>query len=491
MRADSSSAPMPHNRLERMKVAAKLLVFLIAISCDATPGEPIITGISLSPASVSLLVGEVRQITAKVTDASGALVPDAKIVFTSSDSSVVAVDSSGIAVARTAGSTFIGATSGGVSAQAEIAVRKNAIGWTKTARQCGIFDGEIYCWDLALLSGTIARPKHLSIPAKLVDINAGTQHYCAIDTARSLWCWGSNAFGQLGTGRMADEPTPVPVMPGTPVASVAAGPYHTCVITHSAELFCWGANTTGQLGRATNERCGVLQISCSRQPVKLSLPESMVAATAGGKLSTGDQTAGTGHTCGLTGSGVAHCWGAGFFGQLGQGSQLNSEAPAKVFGVSRYVAIAAGEYHSCAVTNSGAVECWGLNSDGQIGRDPLPSDPTFSCRSGDVVWECATRPVEISSVKRFRDIAAGYLTSCGLTLYSDIFCWGEGRFGQLGDGIFYTAAPYGSFVPVQVRSHDKFIALDNQGALTCGVTPDGKAYCWGNGVALPRLMPNP
>ncbi len=63
-----------------------------------------------------------------------------------------------------------------------------------------------------------------------------------------MWCWGGNAFGQLGDGTTTDREGPVRVAGIAPVAQVAAGAKHTCVRTVAGEVLCWGSNVDGQLG---------------------------------------------------------------------------------------------------------------------------------------------------------------------------------------------------------------------------------------------------
>jgi len=64
----------------------------------------------------------------------------------------------------------------------------------------------------------------------------------------SLWCWGSNGFGQLGDG--TNEARDIPTRIGSALnwAAIAAGKYHTCAIETDGSLWCWGSNYSGQLG---------------------------------------------------------------------------------------------------------------------------------------------------------------------------------------------------------------------------------------------------
>jgi alpha-tubulin suppressor-like RCC1 family protein len=85
-------------------------------------------------------------------------------------------------------------------------------------------------------------------------------------------------------------------------------------------------------------------------------------------------TAGLAHTCALSSSGVASCWGANDSGQLGTGDILGQSRPVQVSGVPALQRIALGARHSCAQAASGGVYCWGNNVSGQVAA---PTGGTF------------------------------------------------------------------------------------------------------------------
>ena len=77
------------------------------------------------------------------------------------------------------------------------------------------------------------------------------RHTCAVvreTQGTSVYCWGNNAYGQLGDGTTTNRLTPVKV-PGLYTAvSVTCGAAHTCATLADGSQRCWGWNSYSQLG---------------------------------------------------------------------------------------------------------------------------------------------------------------------------------------------------------------------------------------------------
>jgi len=137
-------------------------------------------------------------------------------------------------------------------------------------------------------------------------------------------------------------------------SQITAGYEHTCALTTTGQAYCWGPNNQGQLGNNLTTN--------SRIPVAVQMPAG---------VSFQFITAGVNHTCALTTTGQAYCWGLNNQGQLGNNLTTNSRIPVAVqtpAGVS-FQSITVGYAHTCALTSEGKAYCWGYGDSGQLGNN--------------------------------------------------------------------------------------------------------------------------
>jgi alpha-tubulin suppressor-like RCC1 family protein len=278
-----------------------------------------------------------------------------------------------------------------------------------------------------------------------VAIASGQKHTCAVTDAGNVNCWGNNEHGQLGNGTMVNSNVPVEVKGVENAKAVAAGWAHTCVLTEGGGVMCWGYNKNGELGNGKTVD--------SSLPVEVNGLASGVSAVA-----TKDD-----HTCAVTVEGVVKCWGYNEFGQLGDGTKTSRSVPVEVQGLAgKAILAAAGEGHTCVLSDSGGVKCWGNNQSGQLG---FGQEVEYRLTSVDVT-DLSSGVIDLS--------AAGGQT-CALRTGGGVRCWGNNKYGQLGDG---TAEK--RFAPVDVDGMGQGVGKVVTGwNHTCAVTGNGELKCWG------------
>jgi alpha-tubulin suppressor-like RCC1 family protein len=292
---------------------------------------------------------------------------------------------------------------------------------------------------------SISPPPAFGLDVAAVLVAAGPGHTCVTTTAGGVKCWGKNDHGQLGDGTTADSNKPVDVTGLTDgVKAVAAGGSHTCVLTNSGSVKCWGANDRGQLGNGTTADSGL--------PAEVQGLSESVSAIA----------AGMSHTCAVTFGGVGFCWGANESGQLGDGTTADSLIPVRVDGQEDvWKGVAAGRAHTCALTTPNGVKCWGANESGQLG-------------DGKGVNSRAL-PVNVIGLGRGASaIAAGGDHTCALMATGGVKCWGDNRYGQLGDGTHANR-----YVPVDLPALGRGVSAVAAGSFHSCAVAGGAVKCWG------------
>ena len=220
--------------------------------------------------------------------------------------------------------------------------------------------------------------------------------------------------------------------------SISIGAHRTCGLAEDGVAHCWG---NVMRGPATGEDLGW---TVRDVPTRVA-----------GDLPLARLADGSAITCGLDADGRAYCWGLIPRG----GTTVYEDVPDPVEGDFRFEQIAAGANFACGLTEEGTVYCWGHGL----------GDRSLRARNvGDL-------PTAIDSDVPFTQLYAGSHHACGLTADARAYCWGENLFGQLGDGSMAQAPG-----PRPVAGELRFSRLAlGQGDHACGLTLDGKAYCWG------------
>ena len=85
------------------------------------------------------------------------------------------------------------------------------------------------------------------------SVSNGYNHTLALDKNGTLWSWGSNYYGQLGLGTNTNKNTPTRVTSLSNVVSISAGKYFSLAVDENGILWSWGRNSHKQLGLSVQE----------------------------------------------------------------------------------------------------------------------------------------------------------------------------------------------------------------------------------------------
>lgn len=85
----------------------------------------------------------------------------------------------------------------------------------------------------------------------------GKSHVCAMDTFGRVYCWGMGTYGQLGVGNCMEKFIGVPCILESllnyKIIDIRCGTYHTVVLNDEHSVFCWGSNNYGQCLQSLKE----------------------------------------------------------------------------------------------------------------------------------------------------------------------------------------------------------------------------------------------
>ena len=138
----------------------------------------------------------------------------------------------------------------------EISIRHVTSLDVAVGRACATLAGSGYCWGRTwTFDGQLdhALPRLVVAPEPLVHIAtsmlAREYRWCAVGASGDVYCWGSNAIGQAGDGTKEHAYYTVRVkgLPA-PAAQVKTTPTSTCALLTTGKVYCWGSNAYGQLG---------------------------------------------------------------------------------------------------------------------------------------------------------------------------------------------------------------------------------------------------
>jgi len=235
----------------------------------------------------------------------------------------------------------------------------------------------------------------------------------ALISGGRLWCWGSNAFGQVGDSTTTPRSSPVQIGALTTWASVSSNGISTYAIKDDGTLWSWGGNGNGQLGNGnTTPRSSPVQVGALTNWLQVFIGSD-----------TTDNT-----VMAVKTDGTLWGWGSNVNGRIGDGTTTSRSSPVQAGAATTWreatlgyairttgavyqlatthvllsgtwVDVSSSGQHHALVNAAGEFYTWGLNDRGQLGLGDLTdrASPTLvssiprlgkaiSCSEGTTVF---------------------------------------------------------------------------------------------------------
>ncbi len=298
-------------------------------------------------------------------------------------------------------------------------------------------DGDVYAFGFSNrgplgLGDEESRQSAVKIDAlddvAITGIENGNGVSYAISQDGTLYAWGSNTNGQLGTGDQEERlvPTAVEALADKTVVAVSSGTSHTLALTADGQVYAFGSNTDNQVDGSDDRRV--------IDPVLVEgLPDDILGVTSDGKTSFA-----------VTSDGRVFGWGQSDEGQLLQGTDngdgtftvdpADVAAPVELTGLpDNVIDVKGGARWAVALTDDGDVYAWGPNDEGPTGG--LDGDPS-------VESDVSFRPTKIAELDDVTivEIQTGPNSIIAVSDTGAVFTWGsnsDGRLGYASDGSVY------------------------------------------------------
>jgi alpha-tubulin suppressor-like RCC1 family protein len=320
---------------------------------------------------------------------------------------------------------------------------------------------ELWNWGSGL-GGRLGINSQLNRSSPVQTVSAGTDwrsvvasdsHTAGIKTDGSLWLWGFNSGGRLGTNTIISASSPVQTVSGGTNWKHLSLDGHSAAIKTDGTLWLWGYSCFGRLGDNT--------LVSRSSPV-----QTISGGTSWCALDLGNYSTGAIKT-----DGTLWLWGYNFNGQLGNNSILNASSPVQtISGGTNWRRVSLGHNHSGAIKTDGTLWLWGTAACGILGNNTCIGNQSSPIQT-------------ISGGTNWRSISLSCRHSAGIKIDGTLWLWGYNAVsGSLGDNTVTSRSS-----PVQTVSGGtnwRQVSLGYK-TTTSAVKTDGTLWVWGNnGVGI-------
>jgi alpha-tubulin suppressor-like RCC1 family protein len=304
-------------------------------------------------------------------------------------------------------------------------------------------------------------------PEDLYTLSAGYSATASIKTDGTLWIWGYNGTGGLGTNNQIDRSTPVTTFTGgtnwkqVSFSKGSFGNYISSAIKTDGTLWVWG--TRGLLGIDAVAALISTPITTfaggnNWADTPTTNPEDLYTLSAG----SGGPNA---HSAAIKTDGTLWVWGPGGSGRLGNAVTTNISFPVTTFsGGTNWKQVSTGFLHTAAIKTDGTLWTWGSGNSGRLGN-------------AQELTVYSTPVTTFAGGTNWKQVSAGSLHTSAIKTDGTLWVWGFNGYGQLGIDI----ASQSRSTPVTT-----FAGGTNWKQVSCGyrhvaaIKTDGTLWVWGN-----------
>ena len=233
------------------------------------------------------------------------------------------------------------------------------------------------------------------------QVSAGIYITAAIKTDGTLWTWGRNNEGGLGTNDTTDRATPVTTFAGgTNWKQISVGVINVAAIKTDGTLWTWGNND--------NTNLGINDTTNRNTPVT-----TFAGGTNWKQVSNGDSSC-----TAIKTDGTLWTWGLDSAGELGTNDTNNRSTPVTTFaGGTNWKSLHFFYRHCAAIKTDGTLWTWGSNGEGQLGTNDTTNRATpVTTFAGGTNWKQVSNGVHTAAIKTD----------------GTLWTWGRNNEGQLG-----------------------------------------------------------
>jgi alpha-tubulin suppressor-like RCC1 family protein len=408
-----------------------------------------------------MVADDALDLAASVTMSNGSAGAQSLVAYSTSAPAVATVDSKGLVTAITAGTSTISAQVGSLHDELTLTVSWAPINTITFGRDTATLLLDDSLSTLVVVSNSHNKPA----PNAVVTYSSSSTSIATVDANGRIRTFATGAATITATVDNLHSNINIKVVPH--FTQIAVGSNHTCGITGTQRLYCWGSDANGNLGSGTTASdCVGLFLGCSLLPIPVTGAERFVFVTAG-----------LYHTCALTSTGAAYCWGGNAYGQVGVGVVGNEiRAPTAVIGGHTFSSISAGYMHTCGIDTTGDTWCWGWDLNGQLGAGVTGADRCSLLFSNE---PCSGTPLKVAGSVRFAEVTGSQKTSCGRALSGAAYCWGDGVGGTDSTDCHFGQSAGCTRTPLLQVGGATFKRVGMGAAYRCGQKSDGVLWCWG------------